>query len=233
MKIITMLPWADWLALLSFFGLWVGYAWVAKVRGLRDQSLIATTNMYRQKWMLQTTARDPRMLDGLITQNLSQTPAFFSSTSIIIIGGLFALLGTTDKAAELVREIPFAEQTPLLVFEFKVLVLVGIFVYAFFRFSWSMRQYTFVALVIGAMPPPKEFSEGRQDRAKFAERAGNLVSAAAETFNDGLRAYYFSFAAMAWFFSPIALVLATALVVLILYGREFKSEVLEVLKDES
>jgi len=38
---------------------------------------------------------------------------------------------------------------------------------------------------------------------------------------------------MAWFFSPIALVLATALVVLILYGREFKSEVLEVLKDES
>ena len=83
------------------------------------------------------------------------------------------------------------------------------------------------------MPPPKEFSEGRQDRAKFAERAGNLVSAAAETFNDGLRAYYFSFAAMAWFFSPIALVLATALVVIILYGREFKSEVLEVLKDDS
>jgi uncharacterized membrane protein len=45
-----------------------------------------------------------------------------------------------------------------------------------------------------------------------------------------LRAYYFSFAAMAWFFSPLALVLATALVVLILYGREFRSEVLQVLR---
>ena len=232
MKILTLLPWADWLAMALFFGLWIGYAWFARVNGKRNMTLIATTNHYRQLWMMQATARDPRMLDGLITQNLSHTPSFFSSTSIII-GGLFALLGTTDKAAELVREIPFAEQTPLLVFEFKVLVLVGIFVYAFFRFSWSMRQYTFVALVIGAMPFPKEFAEGRQDRAKFAERAGNLVSAAAETFNDGLRAYYFSFAAMAWFFSPIALVLATALVVLILYGREFKSEVLEVLKDES
>jgi len=231
MKIISMLPWADWLALLSFFSLWIGYAWVAKVRGLRDQSLIATTNMYRQKWMLQTTARDPRMLDGLITQNLSQTPAFFSSTSIIIIGGLFALLGTTDKAAELVREIPFAQPTPILVFEFKILVLVGIFVYAFFRFSWSMRQYTFVALVIGAMPPPEEFTDQRHNRQHFAERAGNLVSAAAETFNDGLRAYYFSFAAMAWFFSPLALVMGTALVVLILYGREFRSDVLQVLRD--
>ena len=231
MKIISMLPWADWLALISFFGLWVGYAWVAKVRGLHEHSLIATTNLYRIKWMLQATTRDPRMLDGLITQNLSQTPSFFSSTTIIIIGGLFALLGTTDKAAELVREIPFAQPTPMLVFEFKVLVLVGIFVYAFFRFSWSMRQYTFVALVIGAMPPPAAFESGHADRQKAAERAGRLVGAAAETFNDGLRAYYFSFAAMAWFFSPMALVLGTALVVLILYGREFRSDVLQVLRD--
>ena len=231
MKILSMLPWGDWLALVSFFGLWVGYAWFAKVRGKLDQSLIATTNAYRVKWMLQTTARDPRMLDGLITQNLSHTPSFFSSTTIIIIGGLFALLGTTDKAAELVREIPFAQPTPMLVFEFKVLVLVGIFVYAFFRFSWSMRQYTFVALVIGAMPPAEHFDAGIQDRQQVAERAGRLVGAAAETFNDGLRAYYFSFAAMAWFFSPLALVLATALVVMILYGREFHSEVLQVLRD--
>ena len=41
----------------------------------------------------------------------------------------------------------------------------------------------------------------------------------------------FSFAAMAWFFSPLALVLATALVALILYSREFRSDVLHVLRD--
>ncbi len=208
----------------------MGYAWFARIRDKRDQSLIATTNKYRQKWMLQTTARDPRMLDGLITQNLSQTPAFFSSTSIII-GGLFALLGTSNKAAELVGEIPFAQPTPLLVFELKILVLVGIFVYAFFCFSWSMRQHTFVALVIGGMPPPESFANGESDRQHCAQRADSLVSAAAETFNDGLRSYYFSFAAMAWFFSPLAPVLATALVVLILYGRELRSEVLQVLRD--
>ena len=37
---------------------------------------------------------------------------------------------------------------------------------------------------------------------------------------------------MAWFFSPLALVIATALVVMILYGREFKSEVLQVLRED-
>lgn len=231
MKIISMLPWADWLALLGFFSLWMGYAWFASMGSQRQQTLLASTNRLRRQWMLQATARDPRMLDGLITQNLSSTPSFFSSTTIIIIGGLFALLGTTDKAAELVREIPFAQPTPILVFEFKVLVLIGIFVYAFFRFSWSMRQYTFVALMIGAMPPPDTYASGQQDREVMAERAGRLVGAAADTFNDGLRAYYFSFAAMAWFFSPLALVLATALVVVILYSREFRSDVLHVLRD--
>jgi hypothetical protein len=45
--------------------------------------------------------RDPRVLDGIITQTLSNTPAFFSSTTILIMGGLLALMGTTDKAAEL------------------------------------------------------------------------------------------------------------------------------------
>ena len=231
MKIISMLPWADWLALLAFFSLWVGYALFARMGSQREQTLLASTNRLRTQWMLQATARDPRMLDGLITQNLSSTPSFFSSTTIIIIGGLFALLGTTDKAAELVREIPFAQPTPMLVFEFKVLVLIGIFVYAFFRFSWAMRQYTFVALVIGAMPPPETYLTGQNDRQAMAERAGRLVGAAADTFNDGLRAYYFSFAAMAWFFSPLALLLATALVVLILYSREFRSDVLQVLRD--
>lgn len=231
MKIFSLLPWMDWLALAAFFALWAGYAWFAKAWGRKRTSLLATTNRYRALWMLRATARDPRMFDGQITQTLSQTPAFFSSTSIIVIGGLFALLGTTDKAAELVSEIPFAQATPILVFEFKVLVLISIFVYAFFRFSWSLRQYTFVSLVIGAMPSPEDFDAGRADREAYAQRAGAMVGAAAETFNDGLRAYYLSFAAMAWFFSPLFLVLATVLVVGILYRREFQSEVLTILND--
>jgi uncharacterized membrane protein len=231
MKIVNMMPTADWLALAAFLAIWSGYVAFAHVWGRRQRSLLATTNQYRRYWMEQATMREPRMLDGLITQNLSSTPSFFSSTTIIIIGGLFALLGTTDRAAELVRDFPFAQPTPMLVFEFKIMLLVCIFVYAFFRFSWSMRQYTFVALVIGSMPPAHDFVAGRFDRKAYAERAGALVGSAAEAFNDGLRAYYFSFAAMGWFFSPLALLLATLTVVVVLYTREFRSEVLTVLRD--
>jgi uncharacterized membrane protein len=232
MKIIQLLPWTDWVALGFFVLVWVGYAMFAKHWSDGQHSILAMTNRYRHLWMLQTTARDPRMLDGIITQTLSATPAFFCSTTILILGGLFALLGTTDKAAELVREIPFAEQTPILVFEFKILVLVVIFVYSFFRFSWSMRQYTFVALLIGAMPPPDTFErEGAPNRQKYADRAAAMTGLAAETFNGGLRAYYFSFAALGWFFSPAMFVFATLLVAGVLYTREFKSEVLTLLEE--
>ena len=232
MKIIDLLPWQDWLSLGLFFTLWVGYAWFARFWGKRQPSVLAATNRLRALWMGQATSRDPRMLDGLITQSLSHTPSFFSSTSILIIGGLLALLGTTDKAAEVVRDMPFAQVTSMQVFEFKVLVLLAIFVYAFFRFSWSMRQYTFVSLLIGGMPSPEDFDAGEQgERQRYVARAAALVGSAAETFNDGLRAYYFAFAALAWFFSPLVMILATVLVVGILYSREFRSEVLQVLRD--
>lgn len=227
----ALLTWQDWVALAAFFGLWMGYVWFASYSTASASSLLATTNRYRGLWMLQATAREPRMLDGLITQTLSNTPAFFSSTSILVIGGLFALLGTTEKAAQLIGEIPFAQATPVVVFEVKVLLLLAIFVYAFFRFSWCMRLYSFVALAIGAMPPPDEFSNGTADRTLYAHRASTLVGAAAETFNGGVRAYYFAFAALAWFLSPWAMVVAAVVVVAVLYSREFRSHVLNILND--
>ncbi|HYF42429.1 MAG TPA: DUF599 domain-containing protein [Ramlibacter sp.] len=231
MQHLGLLPWYDWLALAWFLALWIGYAWYSRRQSRHGATLLATTNRFRRYWMLQATSRDPRVLDGIIIQSLSSSPAFFASTTIIIIGGLLALLGTTDEAAKFVREIPFAARTTMLVFELKVLVLIGIFVYAFFRFSWSMRQYTFGALLIGSMPAPEDFASGKFEREHFANRAGTLVGMAAETFNDGIRAYYFAFAAIAWFFSPVGLGIAAALVVAVLYGREFHSNVLEVLKE--
>ena len=180
--------------------------------------------------MLQTTSRENRVVDGVVVQNLSTSPSFFASTTILIIGGLLALLGTSDKATEFVREIPFAARTSAFVFDVKLMLLLAIFVYAFFRFTWSMRQYTFGALLIASMPDAKLFERGEAQREPYAERAGKVVGLAAETFNDGLRAYYMSFAAILWFVSPIAFALGAAAVAYLLYQREFHSEILGTLR---
>jgi len=233
LKLIAVLPWSDWAALVAFFAGWSGYIWFAHRRAMTQPSILASTNRVRREWMLQTTYREVRVVDGVVIQNLSTSPSFFASTTILIIGGLLAVLGTNEKATEFVRELPFAAPTSALVFDLKVVLLLGIFVYAFFRFTWSMRQYTFGALLIAAAPEATQFLEqgadGEARRQAFARKAGGVVSMAAETFNDGLRAYYLAFAAVAWFFSPLIFAVATAGVLYILYQREFRSDVLAVL----
>jgi uncharacterized membrane protein len=233
-KVLGLLPWTDWAAVLLFFAGWVGYAVFAKRRSTLQPSLLDTTNHIRRQWMLQSTYREVRVVDGIVIQSLSSSPSFFASTTILIIGGLLAVLGTTEKASELVREIPFAARTSVLVFDLKIVLLLGIFVYAFFRFTWSLRQYTFGALLVASIPERDDLvamgAAGEAVRQSFADRAGRVVGMAAETFNDGLRAYYFAFAAIGWFFTPLIFMLATAGVVYILYQREFRSDVLEVLK---
>ncbi len=229
---LTFLPWADWLALACFFIAWIGYAWFAKHNAMAKNSLLNATNRERRAWMLQVTYRPVRVVDGTVVQSLSTSPSFFASTTILIIGGLLAALGASDQASVLVREIPFAVRTSTLVFDLKLILLSGIFVYAFFRFTWSMRQYTFGALLMAAAPESDRFEADKNlSREAFADRAGRVMGLAAESFNDGLRAYYLSFAAIAWFFSPWIMMGATAGVIYILYQREFHSEVLAVLNE--
>lgn len=227
---LSVLPWADWLALGVFFCGWVGYVAFAKRWAQRRPSILATTNQWRTRWMIQATYRDNRIVDSAVTQSLSASPSFFASTSILIIGGLLAALGATEKASELVRELPFAARTSVLVFDIKLALLAAIFVHAFFRFTWSLRQYSFGAIMVGAAPDAKRFTDD-ETRQLFARRAGHVMGLAAETFNDGLRAYYLSFAAVAWFFSPWAFMAGTAMVLWVLYRREFHSEVLGALRE--
>jgi uncharacterized membrane protein len=227
-KVLALLPWIDWAAVALFFGSWAGYAHFARRRSGAEHSVLMATNAVRRQWMLQTTYREVRVIDGVVIQSLSTSPSFFASTTILIIGGLLAVLGG-DKANELVRDLPFAARTSTLIFDLKLILLLGIFVYVFFRFTWSMRQYTFGALLVAAAPEAQAFLAQGLSRDAFADKAGRIVGLAAETFNDGLRGYYFAFAAIGWFFSPIVFVAATVGVVYILYQREFRSEVLSVL----
>jgi uncharacterized membrane protein len=231
LQTLMLVPLVDWSALVWFLAAWVGYAMFAKRRAGAVGSLLATTNRYRRLWMLQTTGRENRVIDGVVVQNLSTSPSFFASTTILIIGAIVALLGASEKATELVKEIPFAARTSAFVFDLKLVVLLGIYVYAFFRFTWSMRQYTFGALLIASAPDSKAYERGEASRDEFADRAGRVVGLAAETFNDGLRAYYMSFSAMLWFVSPLAFALGAAGVVYLLYQREFHSDILGVLRD--
>lgn len=101
------------------------------------------------------------------------------------------------------------------------MILVVIFVYAFFKFTWALRQFNYRSTLIGAAPPGPDEA--------FARRAAQVSTHASKDFNQGLRAYYFSLAALAWFISPWVFMGATTLVVVVLYVREYRSSALQTL----
>jgi uncharacterized membrane protein len=84
-------------------------------------------------------------------------------------------------------------------------------------------------LLVAAAPESTAIAD-EAERHRFADRAGRVMGLAAESFNDGLRAYYMAFAAVAWFISPWLMLTATASVIWVLYRREFRSEVLQALE---
>jgi len=228
-RLLAVLPWQDWAALGLFAGGWVGYALFAGWRSKVERTLLASTNHYRKLWMYQVTFRDQRIVDAAVVQNLSSSPSFWASTTILILGGLLAVLAN-DKTSDFVKELPFAAPTSMVIFDLKVVVLLAVFIYAFFRFTWSMRVYSFGAILVGAAPNVEVFDEGKADRREFADRAGQIMGMAAESFADGLRAYYMSFAVIGWFVSPALFALMTLAVLSVLWRREFRSDVSVVLR---
>lgn len=221
----------DWIALGWFLIMWIGYDQFAERWSLSHPSLLRQMNNYRREWMLRITRRDNRIADVALMANLSSSPTFFASTTIIIMGGLLAMVGRTSQAVDVVSKIPFSANATEAAWEIKIVLLICVFVFAFFRFTWALRQFNFCAILIGAAPSPSDFNveDAEAGRTRFADRVGKLVAFAGESFNDGLRAYYFAIAALTWFVHPFAFMLATTIVVLILYHREFRSVVLHTL----
>ncbi|HLO79280.1 MAG TPA: DUF599 domain-containing protein [Magnetospirillum sp.] len=226
---IDGIPLIDVVAFAAFMTLWVGYTLLAEHRTLLGRSLSAVMVRHRRSWMRAMCDRENRVADTSLVGALMRSVAFFASASILVLGGLVALMGSGERAFAVYRELPFAgASSGLEAFEMKVLLLALVFVYAFFQFTWCLRQFNYCCIIMGAAPQPDD-ENGLKE--VFASHAARLQSLAANSFNRGLRAYYFALAMMLWFVHTWVFLAAAAIVVAILFRREFHSKSLSTLAD--
>lgn len=221
MALDTLAPPLDVLAF-AYFVCAVGlYRFVAA--RYQGRSLVGAIQAHRVGWMRNMARRDNRMLDAVLLGSLSQGNAFFASTSVLAVGGLAATLGAGDKVQAVLGNIPYlAHATPFL-WDAKQLLIMWIFVYAFFKFAWAFRLSHYGAIMIGATPLESE------DCTNHAERTAQLIGIAGEHNNSGIRAFYYAIATLAWFFHPLLFMLATTWVILILARRDFFSRSLRTI----
>jgi uncharacterized membrane protein len=211
----------DLFSFVWFLACWIGYTLYSDYGAAKGSNLVGAMARQRRQWMQMMLGRDNRMVDLQIIRNLNRIAAFFASTSMLILAGLLTVLGSTDKAVRIVATVPLLSDLTLLQWEMRLLGMILIFVYAFFKFSWTIRQLSYTAIQIGAMPPSGQITEDCYRRADYI---ADIATLAAKHSNRGLRGYYFATALSTSFIHPLALVVASSWVVLVLYRREFRSQ---------
>jgi uncharacterized membrane protein len=212
----------DGLALAVFAACWIGYATlVDRVPAIRARSVIAAMDGHRRRWMRAALTRENRIADIAAIGNLMQSTGFLATTSILILGGLVALLGASDMGRRVVAVLPWSVVPDEVAWEIKIALLLVIFVNAFFELTWALRQFNYGSILLGAMPSAPESDAGLAE----ADATARVLNRAARHFTTGLRSYYFGLAALAWIVHPLALAAASLLVLRELHRREFRSEV--------
>jgi uncharacterized membrane protein len=216
----------DLIALSWFIFCWYGYNIINDNLVKSTRSLRARMHLYRIQWMATSLKRDNRVVDINILANLQTSVSFLASTSLLVIAGLLAALISSEQALEVVNNLPFSCAVDQHTWNLKVFVLIFLFVYAFFKFTWSLRQLNYSSILLGALPitadPIEQFLPS-------ARRAAIISTLAAKHMNRGLRSFYFAIAVLAWFIDPWLFIAATGWVVIIMYRREYRSEVVKVL----
>jgi len=213
---------------LGYFLLATGiYRLIVGSQRLERRSLIGAVQTQRVSWMLNMARRDNRMLDAILLGSLGQGNAFFASTSAIAVGGLAATMGSGERLHALLDGLPWVATSTPTVWIVKQLLIMAIFIYAFFKFAWAFRLSHYASIMIGATPAFEEAS--LEDCTQHAKRTARLIGIAAEHANSGIRSFYHAIAALAWFYHPLLFMLATTWVVLILARRDFFSRSLRLI----
>jgi len=211
----------NYIALAFFILVWVGYSYFAKYMAKRTHCLASVLDLHRVSWMERMMLRDNRIGDAALLANLERNVNFMASTTVIIVAAVLTALSSSN--------FEWLNNAGSVFSQYKLGLILFIMVYAFFCFTWSLRQYGFGSVLVGASPMPDQEQFNARQRKEYAYSTGKILDQAGHAFNYGLRAYYFAMASLAWFIHPILFILSTFVVVFVLYRREFLSKALKLL----
>lgn len=188
---------------------------VPQIEKLRP-SLSVIMNMQRRRWVANATMRE-NPFDAILSGNIMGSVSFLASTAVLLILAIFAVFGQVPALMVALDSLSLDRVYTVLDVQLHLVVMLVMFVLAFFAFTLSLRQFNHFCIMLGAIDHSEPTSEEEIDAITRMNALG------AKNFNSGIRAYYFSVATVAWFVSewlPIAVCIAT---ILILAHREFFS----------
>ena len=223
----------DYFALAFFVATWGLFNWLTSLdRKSSYMSITRIMAIHRARWIHNSMGRDLKMIDTQIMSGLQNGTGFFASTSLLALGGCFALLGATEQVEAIFQDLPAMLQGGRQGFELKVGGLAVMFGYSFFKFGWSYRLFNYCTILFGGLPMHGDALKDPEGSARAAERVISLNIIAAKHFNAGLRAIFLSIGYLGWFVNAYVFMAMTVFVFFVLVRRQFFSEArAAILKD--
>lgn len=207
------------IALIStFFPLLCYFAYniiVPQIEKLRP-SLSVIMNMQRRRWVANAAVRESPF-DAILSGNIMGSVSFLASTAVLLILAIFAVFGQVPALMAALDSLSLDRVYTVLDVQLHLVVMLAMFVLAFFAFTLSLRQFNHYCIMLGAMERGGAISEQEIDAITAMNALG------ARNFNSGIRAYYFSVATVAWFVSEWLPIVTCLVTILILAHREFFS----------
>lgn len=224
----------DIFSFIWFISCWFGYTLFARRAAKKRNSLSSVLYRYRKEWVKKLATSGMSEVDAELLASLEKQVSFLASTSLLILASFVTVLSTASDTFMNISSLQFVAEVPLEIVQIKLLLMIFIFVYGFFTFTWSLRQYGFCFILFGSsFNTVKYYKENEAYQAQAVKRdfkaMAKVLDRAAHSYNYGIRAYYFAMAALAWFINDWFFITACAIIVLILYRREFRSSSLQAM----
>ena len=179
-------------------------------------SLSSIMNMQRRRWVANAALRESPF-DAILSGNIMSSVSFLASTAVLLVLAIFAVFGQVPALMAMLNSLSLDRVYTTLDVQLHLVVMLVMFVLAFFAFTLSLRQFNHFCIMLGALDHSSQISEPEIEAITAMNALG------ARNFNSGVRAYYFSVATVAWFASEWLPIVACLVTILILAHREFFS----------
>lgn len=204
---------ADLLALIVSAGLLYLYHLYLRIRLQQNPHYtVQAVNRYtRTQWVHAVMSEESSLILGVQTlRNSTMAATFMASTAVLLIIGTLNLSSDAGKLLDTWHVLNIGGSHHPGFWMLKLLFLVTNFFVAFFAFSMSVRLYNHVGFKI-AVPVAVRTPELRPESvAIHLNRAGYYYSI-------GMRAYYFAVPLVFWLFSPLFMLIATVILIAVMY----------------
>ncbi|WP_354058980.1 DUF599 domain-containing protein [Devosia sp. 2618] len=188
---------------------------VPQIEKLRP-SLSVIMNMQRRRWVANAALRESPF-DAILSGNIMGSVSFLASTAVLLILAIFAVFGQVPALMAALDSLSLERTYTVLDVQLHLVVMLTMFVLAFFAFTLSLRQFNHFCIMLGALDHASPTSPEEIDAITAMNALG------ARNFNSGIRAYYFSVATVAWFVAEWLPIVTCLLTIMILAHREFFS----------